>query len=338
VPPPTRHEIDHGVPLFLDQLVGALRRGASSSAEIADTAVRHGSDLLRQGFTLSQVVHDYGDVCQSITELAVETSAPISTADFRVLNGCLDDAIASAVTQYNTERTQSTVDIGTSHENERIGFLVHELRNLMQTAIMAFEVVKSGNVGIAGTTGTVLNRSLLAARDLLTNELATIKLTEGIPRRERLRVSGFIEEIAAAGMLGARSAGVTLTVAPVETAIEVEVDRQVLAAVVMNLLQNAFKFTHPHTEVMLRVRANAERVLIEVQDQCGGLPGDDETGLFRAFEQRSTNRSGLGLGLAFSRAAVEANRGRIYARNLAGVGCIFTIDLPRSIPEAAAII
>src|SRR6185436_3073908 len=108
----------------------------------------------------------------------------------------------------------------------------HELRNLMQTAIMAFEVVKSGNVGIAGTTGTVLNRSLLAARDLLTIELATIKVTEGTPRRERLCVSGFIEEIAAAGMLGARSAGVTLTVVPVATAIEVEVDRQVLAAVV----------------------------------------------------------------------------------------------------------
>jgi len=215
---------------------------------------------------------------------------------------------------------------------------VHELRNLMQTAIMAFEVVKSGNVGIAGTTGTVLNRSLLAARDLLTSELATIKLTEGIRRREQLCVSDFIEEIAAAGMLGARSAGVTLTVAPVETALEVQFDRQVLAAVVMNLLQNAFKFTHPHTEVALRVRASAERVLIEVQDQCGGLPGGDENDLFRAFEQRGTNRTGAGLGLAFSRAAVEANRGRIYARNLAGVGCIFTIDLPRSTPAAAAII
>src|SRR5579871_5207194 len=145
VPPLTKAEIDHGVPLFLDQLGAALRRGESSSVAIGETALLHGHDLLRQGFTISQVVHDYGDVCQSITELAVERDAAISTEDFRVLNGCLDNAIASAVTQYGSERNQSTVDGGTVHENERVGFLVHELRNLLQTAIVAFEVVKTGN-------------------------------------------------------------------------------------------------------------------------------------------------------------------------------------------------
>src|SRR5690348_10445602 len=69
VPPPTQVEIDHGVPLFLEQLVGALRLGVLSSAEISQTALLHGHDLLRQGFTVSQVVHDYGDVCQAITDL-----------------------------------------------------------------------------------------------------------------------------------------------------------------------------------------------------------------------------------------------------------------------------
>jgi hypothetical protein len=72
IPPPTDAEIDHGVPLFLEQLVDALRLGLSSSPEIGRSAVLHGHDLLRQGFTVSQVVHDYGDICQSITELAVE--------------------------------------------------------------------------------------------------------------------------------------------------------------------------------------------------------------------------------------------------------------------------
>ena len=67
-------------------------------------AAQHGRDLQLQGFTVSQVVHDYGDVCQSITELAIETGAPISVGDFRILNRCLDDAIASAVTEYGRER------------------------------------------------------------------------------------------------------------------------------------------------------------------------------------------------------------------------------------------
>ena len=81
-PPPTRAEIDHGVPLFLDQLIKALQGGLLSSPEMSKSALQHGHDLLLQGFTVSQVVHDYGDVCQSITELAVETNAPISTEDF----------------------------------------------------------------------------------------------------------------------------------------------------------------------------------------------------------------------------------------------------------------
>jgi hypothetical protein len=109
VPPPTDAEIDHGVPLFLDQLVAALRLGLSSTPEIDRGALLHGHDLLLQGLSLSQVVHDYGDVCQSVTELAAEKNVPIGTDDFRLLNGCLDVSIASAVTQYGRERHQSAL-------------------------------------------------------------------------------------------------------------------------------------------------------------------------------------------------------------------------------------
>src|SRR4026209_2109005 len=100
IPPPTEAEINHGVPLFLDQLVSALRSGDTGSVAIDKSAGQHGHDLLLQGFTVSQVVHDYGDVCQTITELAIETNAPMSTTDFHTLNRCLDNAIAGAVTMY----------------------------------------------------------------------------------------------------------------------------------------------------------------------------------------------------------------------------------------------
>src|SRR5690348_14031949 len=52
-------EIAYGVPVFLDQLVEALRLNLASSPEIGLTALQHGRDLLRRGFTVSQVVHDY---------------------------------------------------------------------------------------------------------------------------------------------------------------------------------------------------------------------------------------------------------------------------------------
>jgi signal transduction histidine kinase len=329
VPPPTELEIDHGVPVFLDQLRDALRLGEITSPEIGRSAIKHGHDLLLQGFTVSQVVHDYGDVCQAITGLAVELDAPISTDDFRTLNRCLDDAIAGAVTEYGRERTQSTLDGETARGNERAGFLAHELRNLLNTAIVAFEVLQTGNVGVGGSTARVLHRSLLGARRLIGQSLAEVRLTHGVQNREQFLVAGFISELAPAAALEANAKGVTLSVMPVEDEVAIEADPQTLAAVVSNLLQNAFKFTRPLSIVTLRVGASGERVLIEIEDECGGLPSATINELFRPFEQRSANRTGAGLGLAFSRWAVEANGGKIYARNLPDRGCVFVVDLPR---------
>jgi signal transduction histidine kinase len=337
VPPPTDAEIDHGVPVFLDQLADALRLGLTSSPEIGRSALQHGHDMLRQGFTVSQVVHDYGDICQSITELAVEMNAPISTDDFRTLNRCLDDAIAGAVTEYGRVRNQSTLDGETARGSERLGFFAHELRNLVNTAIMAFEVLKTGNVGVAGSTGTVLHRSLIGLCTLIDRSLAEIRLTQGVQNPEPFLVSGFIKDLAPAATLEAHARGISLTVIPVEDGVSIEADRQVLAAVIGNLLQNAFKFTCPRTTVTLRVVASDARVRIEIQDECRGLPGEDVDDLFRPFEQRGADRTGMGLGLAFSRWGVEANNGRISARNLPDKGCVFTVDLPR-LPVPAEVV
>src|SRR6185436_7304851 len=119
-PAPPCAEIDHGVSLFLDQLIDALRPGESFSPEIGRSALLHGHERLLQGLSISQVVHDYGDVCQSITDLAIELDAPISTDDFRTLNGCIDEAIAGAVTQYAREASQSAIAGETARGSERI--------------------------------------------------------------------------------------------------------------------------------------------------------------------------------------------------------------------------
>ena len=109
----------------------------------------------------------------------------------------------------------------------------------------------------------------------------------------------------------------------------VQADRHILASAVSNLLQNAFKFTHHGTQVMLRVHASKGWVLIQVQDECGGLAEGVERQVFRPFEQRSADRSGLGLGLSLSRHGVESLGGSLSVRNLPGQGCVFTIELPK---------
>ena len=216
IPSPTKAELEHGVPVFLDQLADALRRHLISSADIASSAVQHGHELLLHGFTVSQVVHDYGDVCQAITELAVEMNAPISTDDFRMLNQCLDDAIAGAVTEFSREQNQSTLDGETARGNERAGFLAHEMRNLLNTAIVAFEVLKTGNVGVGGSTGTVLHRSLMGARALTGRSLAEVRLTEGAQNPVQFSVAEFIEELAVAATLEGNARGIGLRVMPVD--------------------------------------------------------------------------------------------------------------------------
>jgi signal transduction histidine kinase len=326
VPVPTPAELEYGVPRFLDQLVGALRNPLGSSLAMDLSAALHGRDLQLQGFTVSQVVHDYGDVCQSITDLAVETGAPISVEDFRTLNRCLDDAIASAVTEFSRERTPTAV---AKRDEHRVGFLVHEVRNLVNTAVIAFEVLNVGNVGVRGSTGAVLGRSLGALRDLMHRSIAEIRRGEEIIEPVRILVSDLIADLHPAAAMEAERRGLRLEIQAGEPGVTVLADRQILAAVVVNLLQNAFKFTRPLTCVTLRVAASAERVRIEIADECGGLPEDTIEGLFRPFEQRDLDRSGLGLGLAFSRWGAAESGGRIHAHSVPGHGCVFAVDLPR---------
>jgi hypothetical protein len=322
---------DYGVPLFLDQLVNTLQSKGQPNLAISTSAALHGHDLLLKGFTVSQVVHDYGDVCQTITELALEMNAPIDTEDFRTMNRCLDEAIAGAVTVYGRESEQSSLDGQAERGNERMGFFIHELRNLVNTAIIAFRVLRTGDVGLGGSTGAVLQRSLTSLQDLIARSLDEVRLTAGIQTREQTPVVELVAALADAATLDASARGRTLTIPPVDEQLMIEVDRKVLSAVVVNLLQNACKFSPPGSSVRLEVGASAERVMIEVHDECGGLPGGgDLKELLRPFEQRGADRTGVGIGLAFCRWGAEANNGRLYARNLPGKGCVFIVDLPRS--------
>ena len=331
-PRATQAELEHGVSLFLDQLAETLRyeQGTPSrgtSEEIARTAAMHGGELRRAGFTIAQVVHDYGDVCQAVTELAIEMESPISADEFKTLNRCLDEAIAQAVTAFAHQRELSLSDRGT----ERLGFFAHELRNLLSNALLALEVLKSGTVGVGGSTGAVLGRNLVALRDLIDRSLAEVRLEAGIHHRERVPLTALMEEVELVAAIEANARGLQLTVTPVDPGAAIEVDRQLIAAALANVLQNAFKFSRRHGHIVLRTDTTTStgRVLIEVEDECGGLPPGLAEDLFRPFRQHGADRSGLGLGLVIARESVVTNGGEIRVRNLPGKGCIFTIDLPR---------
>jgi len=321
-------ELEHGVPLFLTQLSETLRLEATaapfSQHAIGATAAKHGRELRALGFNISQVVHDYGDICQAVTEIAVERHLPITTKEFHTLNRCLDTAIAQAV----TEHAHMTADSRRTEEIERSGQLAHELRDILNTALLAFHTLKRGDVAINGSTGTVLGRSLIRLRDLVDNTLSDVRMAANIQRRERVPVADFLNEIAIAASLHADSRGIRLRIDQVDPRLAVNADPQLLASAVMNLLNNALKYTAAGGHVALRTLYENGRVRLEVEDECGGIP--DGTGdPFKPFtEQRHKDRTGLGLGLSIARKAVRMHGGDIYFRNLPGKGCVFVIDVP----------
>jgi signal transduction histidine kinase len=282
----------------------------------------------RPGFTVDQVVHDYGDLCQAITEVAHEHDAPTQADEFRTLNRCLDNAIAAAVTEFGYERDRSIADGRLQTFNERLGFLVYELRNLIHIATFAVAAIKTGNVGFAGATGAVLDRSLIGMRNLIDRSLADVRVAAGMPARHQLlSVADFIAEVKTSVSLEAQARECGFAVSVVDPKLAVDVDRDMLLSAVGNLLQNAFKFTQHHTDVSLNACAAADRIRIDVEDNCGGLPSGDVEKMFLPFTQNGADKSGVGLSIC--RRSVEASNGVLSVRDLPGSGCVFTIDLPR---------
>jgi signal transduction histidine kinase len=343
----TAQQLQNGVPLFLDQLIRTLRMeqtsepldsrkisgpsgGGASLSEIGKSAAQHGRELLKLGFSVDQVVHDYGDLCQAITDLAYERDAPFLIDEFRTLNRCLDNAIADAVTEFSYQRDFEVADRQAVEMHERLGSFAHELRNFLQTATLAFTAAKTGNLSLAGATGSVLERSLEGLRDLIAHSLDEVRTAAGITLQSRMfSVADFISEVKYAADLAAQIRGCVLTVSTVDPRLAICGDRDQLYSAVGNLLQNAFKFTHAHTEVTLDAYALSDRILIDVKDHCGGLPPGNAERMFLPFIQNGTDKTGLGLGLSIAKRSVEANNGVLSVRDAPGTGCVFTIALPR---------
>ena len=327
-PPASTVELENGVPLFLTQLAETLRledtSAPFSSTAIGTSATQHGSDLLALGFTVSQVVHDYGDICQAVTELADELKAPITASEFHILNRCLDTAIADAV----TEHARVTAADVLTDELERVGRLMHEVRNNLNTALFAFDVLKRGTVGVGGSTGAVLGRSLVAMRTFVDSSLADIRTAASHQRPEVVPILNFLNDVVVAARLHADYSGLTLIIEPIDPDLTAAVDSQLLESALMNLLTNAFKYTREGGSVTLRAWAEDSKLRIEVQDQCGGIP-ETKGDPFAPFgDRRGKDRTGLGLGLSIARNAVRAQDGDVTVRNIPGKGCVFTIEVP----------
>lgn len=341
-------EPERGIPLFLDHVARTLEveRDADTArsleisgpsggeidglSEIALAATAYGGALARQGFSVNHVVHSFGDVCQAISGLAFEEGVSIDVQEFRTLNRCLDNAIAAAVTEFAAHHGATASEATMRASSERLASLAHELRNLVHTAMLAMAAIKTGKVGISGATGAVLERSLTGLRRLIDRSLADVRATVGMPARfELMSLSALMAEFRLSCALDAQSRDCRFFVSEVDNSLVIDADRDLLCSAVANLIQNAFKFTQPGTDVSLHAYASGDRILIDITDKGAGLPAAAQATIFTPFSQGGADRSGMGLGLSIARRSVEANHGTLSVRSTPGAGSTFTISLPR---------
>jgi signal transduction histidine kinase len=151
--------------------------------------------------------------------------------------------------------------------------------------------------------------------------------------------SALVREAAAVG--GERFPGLTVDVSPGLPALYA--DEDALVTVVLNLLENAYKYTADDRRVALRARLEATRVVIEVQDNGIGIARRDRTRIFRPFyqvDQRlARERGGCGLGLSIVDFIVRAHGGQVTVESEPGAGSLFRVTLPSrmtGVGEAAA--
>lgn len=331
---PTTALLDKGLPVFYDELIGVLKRTAALGSpeqvlfnnKIREgDAAEHGKESLRLGYTISQVVHSYGAVCQAITQFVQTKSYTVTSREFEDLNLSLDCAIAEAVTEYEKLQSDKVSDL----EDARLAVLMHEMGNALVAAIAAHEMIQKGRVGSAGVTSEILSRSHERMQHLIRNAETEIRLSGNAALKQtQVRLVDITREANAMAIVSQKSKDVHLKF-DVGTSINLTVDKHLLFSALTNLVNNAIKYTNKHGTVSVRGTESKGRILIEVEDECGGLTDGKTEELFKPFVQKGARKTRNSLGLSISRQAVELNRGTLTARNIPKKGCVFTINLPK---------
>jgi signal transduction histidine kinase len=324
---PRAELLDH-IPGFVDEIIQALHPGAVPLPPMSAMAEEHGEQRFALGFDMSEVVREYGLLHDSILEIADEVGVEISRREQGIVVKWLNAGIADALSQYVKQR-----DLELQRQNsEHLGFIAHELRNPLGSARLAFERLRLKELQPSRAV-EMLDRGLRRTAEMIDGVLSQASVKMGVvPRLAPVPLRAFLMELEADAGVDALTRGIQTTVSAPEDLV-IEADPRLLRSAVYNLLHNALKFSHEHSEVAINAGSAEGRVTIEVVDACGGLPPGKADELFTPHVQRGANRTGFGLGLSIALQAAEAHNGTIKVRDMPGKGCAFTIDLPSTTPH-----
>jgi signal transduction histidine kinase len=337
----TDAELLNELPRFMDSFVALLRRDAklgetetvqqSTVRRLIETddAVKRALTRKSQGFDITRVIHDYEVFCDKLNDLAAKEHLVFASREHQLMNIFLDEALARGIEAF----TAATAADEREDRAQVLGSLAHEIRNAANGASLAFAMIRRGQVGVSGRTADVVQRSLGRIEALVQNSLVEAKLHGKLPvRKESLGLAELLGHVVE-GAYPERGIQVRVEVGH---DLRADADARLITTAISNLLQNALKFTRDCGYVTLRARETGDTMVIEVEDQCGGLPEGASESLFKPFVQGAPDPRGVGLGLHIVRGAIEAHGGTVTAKDLPGVGCVFTVTLPRPVSQGEA--
>jgi hypothetical protein len=326
-----REDVIDSMREFLAELAEALRReqGFQQHAqppEASAIAKGHGKQRFGMGYDLGAVIREYGTLRDIIFQLIEESGLAPSVREFRVLSRYLIGGIADSATQYALERDEALRQQTARH----LGFLAHELRNPLSSIRLSLATLKRKGELPQGRVMERVQDGLQRLSELIDNSLVEIRLA-ALPgvQREEVAIGELLHTLVEESAEEVETKRLRMSV-EVEPELRLSADPRLLHSALSNLVRNAVKFTREGGTLSLRAKDGATRMVLEVEDECGGLPEGQVQSLFNPFVQVGKDRSGFGLGLAIAKQAVEAHEGELRIHNLPGKGCVFVMDLPKA--------
>jgi signal transduction histidine kinase/ActR/RegA family two-component response regulator len=278
-------------------------------------------------------------------DVARESGAPLERRYLDFIYQPIRDA-AGAVVGIFVEGSDVTVRKQVEDElraanrqkDQFLAMLAHELRNPLAPITTAAQLLKLGHLDARAirNASDIIARQAEHMTDLVNDLLDVSRVTRGLVTLEREEldvnavVAGALEQVRPLIESKRHSLTIQLSGEPVH----VMGDRTRLVQVLSNILNNAAKYTPPGGQILLRVAATGDRVLVTVSDNGIGIEPDVLPYIFELFTQaeRTPDRSqgGLGIGLALVKSLVALHGGTVDARSEApGRGSEFEICLPR---------
>jgi signal transduction histidine kinase len=308
---------------FLTELAGALRADPTGpQSQRSAYAGTHGQQRFSLGFDIATVIREYAALYELLLDVIEESSRPVSAAEVRAMTKRIFGAAGEAAEKYASARDEDV----RKRTSQHLAFLAHELRNPLSSARMAYALMRERGDVKATRAADVLDRGLTRVMTLINDSLVTIRLSAlGRFESASVDVGQLLAEVGEESVADAEAKGVELHVSGVG---RVAGDRKALWSAVSNLVRNAVKFTSAGGHVHVTSKWADDRVVIEIADECGGLPEGRVQTLFDPFVQAGLDRSGFGLGLAIAKQATDAHDGTLRVHDVPGKGCVFVLDLP----------